>query len=113
MEGPFLSGKSLLFYLNSKIWYLNVGISGLNVIRIRDVILFFFGFTSFWQEFGMRTVTPPTHTSFNKSQVIRLLIHQSRAHRGHIQYEYLFQLFYNITSNEKKKTVHEKKKQQD
>ena len=61
----------------------------------------------------MRTVTPPTHTSFNKSQVIRLLIHQSRAHRGHIQYEYLFQLFYNITSNEKKKTVHEKKKQQD
>ena len=36
--------------------------SGLNVIRIRDAILLFFGFTSFWPEFGMWTVnlTPPT-----------------------------------------------------
>jgi hypothetical protein len=41
-----------------------------------------------------------------KSYVISLLIHQSRAHRGHIQYVHLLQLFYNITSNQKKKTVH-------
>jgi hypothetical protein len=47
------------------------------------------------------------------SQVISLLIHQSRAHRGHIQYEHdLLQLYYNVTSNEKKKTVHGKKKNQ-
>jgi hypothetical protein len=44
-----------------------------------------------------------------KSYVISLLIHQSRAHRGHIQYEHLLQLFYKITSNEKKKTVFTKK----
>ena len=41
---------------------------------------------------------------------IYVLIHQSRAHRGHIQYEHdLLQLYYNITSNVKKKTVHGKK----
>jgi hypothetical protein len=45
-----------------------------------------------------------------KSYVIILLIHQSRAHRGHIQYEHLLQLFCNITSNEKKKAVFTKKK---
>jgi hypothetical protein len=35
---------------------------------------------------------------------INLLIHQSRAHRGHIQYEHLLQLFYNITNKTKTKT---------
>ena len=29
---------------------------------------------------------------------------------GHIQYEHLLQLFYSITRNEKKKTVHGRKK---
>ena len=33
---------------------------------------------------------------------ISLLTHQSRAHRGHIQYEHdLLQLYYNIVRNEK------------
>ena len=45
-----------------------------------------------------------------KSYVISLLIHQSRAHRGHKQYDHLLPLFYNITRNEEKKTVHGKKK---
>jgi len=35
--------------------------------------------------------------------IISLLIHQSRAHRGHIQYEHLLQLFYNITKKMEKK----------
>ena len=46
------------------------------------------------------------------SHVISLLIHQShesRAHRGHIQYDHLLQLFYNITNKEEKM---EKKAQQ-
>ena len=34
---------------------------------------------------------------------ISLLIHQSRAHRGHIQYEHLLQLFYNIKKKKKEK----------
>jgi len=56
---------SLLFYLISKIWYLNVGISGLNVIRIRDVILLFLGnrkqyftLTGIWDE---NPLTPPQY----------------------------------------------------
>ena len=55
---------------------------------------------------GQRLLIATCHKS-----VISLLIHQSRAHRGHIQYEHdLLQLYYNVTSNERKKTVHEKKK---
>ena len=57
---------SLLFYLNSKIWYLNIGISGLNIIRIRDVILLFLGYRK--QHFNLtgilyensQTIPPPS-----------------------------------------------------
>ena len=41
---------------------------------------------------------------------ISLLIHQSRAHRWHIQYEHLLQLFYNITNQKKQKQKKNKQK---